>query len=213
MALHWRADRLSHNQSRYSCDHEVPKADEIIRENEIGGQDDEIEGNCEEHRRRQEFLKLFDYECEERRLRHEWTIFLAFYQGIRNASPDARCPRSISLVHLDHDRVAAQTPASALAAFLQRPTINPDGSVTIYMSGSESKPLLPYIAPPIQYNLTMTMTSEGDHGTMTMTNFPSFQVFVDGKDVFYSKEQGTPFNLFFQHTSSISVPSSGGCVQ
>jgi hypothetical protein len=64
--------RLSHDERRHGCDHEASKADQIILENEVGGQDDEIEADCEEHRRRQDFPELFDYECEETRLWHSW---------------------------------------------------------------------------------------------------------------------------------------------
>jgi len=53
------------------CDHEAPKADEVISENEVGGKDDEIEADCEKHRRRQDLPELFDYECEKTRLGHE----------------------------------------------------------------------------------------------------------------------------------------------
>src|SRR5271166_5341804 len=63
--------RLSHNQSCYGCDHEAPKAGQVISENEVGGQGDEIEANREEHRWRHQFPELFDYECEETRLGHE----------------------------------------------------------------------------------------------------------------------------------------------
>ena len=41
--------RLSYNQGRYGCDHEAPKAEKVVSEKEVGGQDDEIEANCEEH--------------------------------------------------------------------------------------------------------------------------------------------------------------------
>ena len=61
--------RLTHNQRRRGCDHEAPKASTIVSENEVGGQNEQIEADREEHQRRQDFPELFDYECK--KTRHE----------------------------------------------------------------------------------------------------------------------------------------------
>jgi hypothetical protein len=51
--------RLSHNQSCYGRDHEARKGAEVISENEVGGQNNEIEADREEHRWRYDFPELF----------------------------------------------------------------------------------------------------------------------------------------------------------
>jgi len=60
--------RLAHHQRSRGCDHKVPQVDQVISKNELGSQYNEVEADREEHCRRQEFLELFDDECEEARL-------------------------------------------------------------------------------------------------------------------------------------------------
>jgi hypothetical protein len=93
-------------------------------------------------------------------------------------------------------------------------TANPDGSITVHMSGSEGNPFFHGMAPPITYNINLTLTPGGSNGTITNTNFPSYQVYVNGKRIYYSKESGNVFDLSKNHTSPLSSGGSagGGCV-
>ena len=69
--------------------------------------------------------------------------------------------------------------------------------VRVNLSGSAGNPLVPG-APPISYDTSISINfNNGTYaGGVTRTNFPSFQIFVDGKPIYSSTEVGTPTNLY-----------------
>jgi hypothetical protein len=71
------------------------------------------------------------------------------------------------------------------------------GAVRVNLSGSAANPLVPG-APPISYNASISFNFNNGTfaGGVTRTNFPSFQIFVDGKPIYSSTEVGTPTNLY-----------------
>ena len=70
------------------------------------------------------------------------------------------------------------------------------GIVRVNLSGSAANPVIPG-SPPITYNVSLSINfNTGDYaGSLTRTDFPSFQIFVDGSPIYESTETGTPFNL------------------
>jgi hypothetical protein len=80
------------------------------------------------------------------------------------------------------------------------------GIVRVNLNGSAANPLVPG-APPITYNTSISINfNNGTYaGSLTRTDFPSFQIFVDGKPIYSSTEVGTPTNLY----NSTFVPIKG----
>ena len=78
-------------------------------------------------------------------------------------------------------------------------TFSGDGIVSVNMDGSASNPIVPG-APPIAYDLNVTIDfNTGDlFGSMTLTDFPSFQIFLDGDNIYNHLAKNTllaPFGL------------------
>lgn len=71
------------------------------------------------------------------------------------------------------------------------------GIVRVNLNGSAANPLVPG-APPITYNTSVSINFDNGTyaGSVTRTDFPSFQIFVDGRPIYNSTEVGTPLNLY-----------------
>jgi hypothetical protein len=71
------------------------------------------------------------------------------------------------------------------------------GIVRVNLNGSAANSLVPG-APPITYNTSVSINfNNGTYaGSVTRTDFPSFQIFVDGRPIYNSTEVGTPTNLY-----------------
>ena len=70
------------------------------------------------------------------------------------------------------------------------------GIVRVQLDGTASNPLVPG-SPPIQYQVSIVIDfNKGTFvGGVNRTDFPSFQLFIDNKNIYNHVEVGTPLNL------------------
>jgi RHS repeat-associated protein len=75
-----------------------------------------------------------------------------------------------------------------------------NGVVRINMNGSASDPILLGTAPPAAYNLSLSLDFNSSNyvGSITRTDYPSFQVFLDGRNIYNYQAMGDPSDLFNQ---------------
>ncbi len=89
-----------------------------------------------------------------------------------------------------------------IQSYISQPSVfgfQGDNHGSTNMDGSASNPIVPG-APPIAYDLNVTIDfNTGDlFGSMTLTDFPSFQIFLDGDNIYNHLAKNTllaPFGL------------------